>query len=186
MVINFKYDIHKACTKIISDHLEELEMSYSFNGLGEIKINGDITEEELDFLRERLIPYGITVMNSQKESLVQKIKDVIVEMIYLEEKLPVSKTSTYLSEKLNLSYGYLSNLFSEETFSTIENFIILQKIERAKELLISGEHNLTEIAYKLNYSSVAHLSNQFKKTTGLTPSTFQRIISRRKANNQHK
>jgi AraC-like DNA-binding protein len=184
MVINFKYDIHKACIKIISDHLEEMELPHSFNGLGEIKINGSITEEEFETLKDKLTAYGISIMNSQKESLVQKIKDVIVEMIYLEEKLPISKTSTYLAEKLNLSYGYLSNLFSEETFSTIENFIILQKIERAKELLISGDYNLTEIAYKLNYSSVAHLSNQFKKTTGLTPSTFQRIISRRKAKNQ--
>ncbi|WP_114751650.1 helix-turn-helix domain-containing protein [Pleomorphovibrio marinus] len=184
MIINFKYDIHKACVKIISDELKEMGLSYSFNGLGEIKIKDKIEDQEFEALRQKMLLYGITIINTAKESLVQKIKDVIVEMIYLEEKLPVAKTSTYLAEKLNLSYGHLSNLFSEETFSTIENFIILQKIERAKELLVTEEFNLTEIAYKLNYSSVAHLSNQFKKTTGLTPSTFQRIISRRKENNK--
>jgi AraC-like DNA-binding protein len=94
--------------------------------------------------------------------------------------LPNVTTSSYLSSKLHHSYGYLSNLFSEVTFTSIENFIIIQKIERAKQLLLSGTHTLTEISYLLNYSSVAHLSNQFKKTTGLTPSSFQRIIKLRK------
>ena len=112
---------------------------------------------------------------------VQKIKDAIVEMVYEKDKLPVTTTSIYLADKLNLSYGYLSNIFSEYTYTSIENYIIIQKIERAKKLIIDEEFNLTEISYKLNYSSLAHLSSQFKKITGLTPSVFKRIVNKRKA-----
>jgi AraC-like DNA-binding protein len=101
-------------------------------------------------------------------------------MVSLEDNFPSEKISLYLAEKLNHSYGYLANAFSEVTYSSIENFIIMQKIERAKQLMINGDLTLTEISYKLNYSSVAHLSNQFKKTTGLTPSAFQRIIVKRR------
>ena len=114
-----------------------------------------------------------------RDAFVQKIKDAIIEMIQTEETVMV-KSSVFLSEKLNHSYGYISNLFSEITYTSIENFIIIQKIELAKQLLIINELNLTEIAFKLNYSSVAHLSTQFKNTTGITPSAFQRIIAKRK------
>ena len=113
---------------------------------------------------------------------MQKIKDTITDMVWKDENLPNITTSAYLADKLNHSYGYLSNLFSEVTYSSIENFIILQKIERAKQMIISDNYTLTEISYQLNYSSVAHLSNQFKKTTGLTPSAFQRIIKARREN----
>ncbi|MDB5229088.1 MAG: AraC family transcriptional regulator, partial [Bacteroidota bacterium] len=122
-------------------------------------------------------------VDNQKSTLVQKIKDTIIEMVWLEEKLPTSKISSYIAEKLNHSYGYLSNLFSEVTYTSIENYIIIQKIERAKQMIIGDELTLTEISYRLNYSSVAHLSTQFKKTTGLTPSAFQRIIKKRRSNN---
>jgi len=113
--------------------------------------------------------------------LVQKIKDTITEMVNSEEPLTV-KSSVYLTEKLNHSYGYLSNLFSEVTYTSIENFIIIQKIELAKNLIINNQLTLTEIAFKLNYSSVAHLSTQFKNITGITPSAFQRIIAKRRLN----
>ena len=111
--------------------------------------------------------------------MVQKIKDAIVEMVFSEKGVNV-KASVYLAEKLNHSYGYMSSLFSEVTYTSIENFIILQKIERAKQLIINDKMTLTEIAYKLNYSSVAHLSTQFKNTTGITPSQFQKIIQKRR------
>lgn len=111
--------------------------------------------------------------------MVQKIKDTIVEMVHSPEMVNV-KSSVYLADKLNHSYGYISNLFSEVTYTSIENFIIIQKIELTKHLIIAGALSLTEIAYQLNYSSVAHLSTQFKNTTGITPSAFQRIITKRK------
>jgi AraC-like DNA-binding protein len=98
----------------------------------------------------------------------------------MDEKLPTIKISDYLSEKLNYSYGYLSNLFVEATYTSIENFIIFQKINRAKELITTNEFTITEIAYRLNYSSTAHLCNQFKNETGITPTTFQRIINKRR------
>jgi AraC-like DNA-binding protein len=100
-------------------------------------------------------------------------------MVFKEDKLPESKISAYISDKLNLSHSYLSKIFSEITYSSIENFIILQRIERAKQLIIEENLTLTEVAWKLNYSSTAHLSNQFKKTTGLTPTQFQRIVQKR-------
>ena len=115
----------------------------------------------------------------QKSILVQKIKDTINELVTSEEPLNV-KSSVFIAEKLNHSYGYLSNLFSDVTYTSIENYIIIQKIELAKQLIISNQLSLTEIAYRLNYSSVAHLSTQFKNTTGITPSAFQRIITKRR------
>ena len=113
--------------------------------------------------------------------MVQKIKDAIIELVYMDDNNNF-KSSVFLAEKLNHSYGYLSNVFSEVTYSSIENFIILQKIERAKQLMLVNEMSLTEIAFLLNYSSVAHLSTQFKNTTGITPSAFQRIIKKRREN----
>ncbi len=160
--------------------LDHLGIDYAFLGGNEVELKSSIPAGLFCQLKENLASFGISIVDNQKDLLVQKIKDAILEMIYSEENPPVSKTSVYLSEKLNLSYGHLTNLFSEETLTTLENYIILQKIERAKDLIIHGEYNLTEIADKLNYSSVAHLSNQFKKTTGLTPSAFQRIVNKRK------
>ena len=180
MTLKFRYDIHVVCKTIIQKELEKLGMTYSFLGGGEVELQRDLSSDQFNRLKDNLKEYGIFIIDNQKELLIQKIKDTIYEMVYVEENLPNAKTSTYISEKLGLSYGFIANLFSEVTLTTIESFIILQKIERAKDLIISGEYTLTEIAHKLNYSSVAHLSNQFKKTTGLTSSSFQRILKRRK------
>jgi len=125
--------------------------------------------------------YGIQIVENQKSVLVQKIKDTIVEMVYSEDKLQISN-SAYLSDKLKQRYGYLSSVFTEITYTSIENFILLQKAERAKKLISTNEFTFTEIAYTLNYSSVAHFSNQFKNITGITPSAFQRIIKKRREN----
>ncbi|CAN5643551.1 hypothetical protein BH11BAC2_BH11BAC2_22120 [soil metagenome] len=179
MKIHIKYDINLACKIILQEQLELLGADYQITGLGEVDIKNNLSKDQYQKLSTNLKKYGIDIIEHPKSVLIQKIKDTIVDLVYLQEKLPNSNISTYLAEKLNHSYGYLSNLFSELTFSSIENFIILQKIERAKQLIIANELTLTEIAWQLNYSSVAHLSNQFKKTTGLTPTAFQRIIKNR-------
>ncbi|HLO92561.1 MAG TPA: AraC family transcriptional regulator [Lentimicrobium sp.] len=180
MKLYVKYDIHNAVNVIIKEKLSELGLEYELGGLGEVEIQSEITEDQLQELHSFLAKYGIDIVDNLKSTLVQKTKDVIREMIYKEEGLPTSKISSYIAERVNRSYGYLHNLFAENTYTSIGNYIIMQKIERAKQLIMEGELTLTEISYKLSYSSVAHLSYQFKKTTGLTPSAFQRIIKRRR------
>lgn len=170
-----------ACRVILQEQLEKLNIKYKLLDFGEVEIKEVISKETLTELQSALGRYGITIIDNQKNQLIQKIKDAIVEMVYEKDKLPVTTISYYLSDKLNLSYGYLSNIFSEYTYTSIENFIIIQKIERAKKLIIEEELNLTEISYKLNYSSLAHLSSQFKKVTGLTPSVFKRIVTKRRS-----
>jgi AraC-like DNA-binding protein len=180
MKLYVKYDIHNAVNVIIKEKLSELGVEFEMGGLGEVEILSEITETQVQQLTESLAKYGIGIVDNLKGTLVQKTKDVIREMIYKEEGLPTSKISSYIAEKVNRSYGYLHNLFAENTYTSIGNYIIMQKIERAKQLIMEGDLTLTEISYKLSYSSVAHLSYQFKKTTGLTPSAFQRIIKRRR------
>jgi len=180
MNLYIKYDMPVTCKRILQDVLDKFQLDYSMSSFWEIEIREDLSGQKLSELSSGLNNYGIEIVESHKSILVQKIKDAIIEMVYMEDKLPLSKTSSYLADKLKHRYGYISNLFSEVTYTSIENFIILQKIERAKQLLITNELTITEIAWKLNYSSVAHLSNQFKNVTGLTPSMFQRIINKRR------
>jgi AraC-like DNA-binding protein len=180
MNLYIKYDIPVTCKTILQDILNKSDLDYKLISFWEIDLQETVSQKSLSELKAEFSKYGIGIVESHKSILVQKIKDAIIEMVYMEEKLPTSKTSAYLADKLKHRYGYISNLFSEVTFTSIENFIILQKIERAKQLLITNELTITEIAWKLNYSSVAHLSNQFKNVTGLTPSMFLRIINRRR------
>jgi len=181
MKLYMKYDIHYAANVIIQEKLNELGIDHELGGLGEVEISNHVSETQLNKLTLALGKYGIEIVDNLKSTLVQKTKDVIREMIYKEEGLPTSKISSYIAERVNRSYGYLHNLFAENTYTSIGSFIILQKIERAKQLIIDDELTLTEISYKLSYSSVAHLSYQFKKTTGITPSAFQRIIKKRQS-----
>ncbi|HLN96377.1 MULTISPECIES: AraC family transcriptional regulator [unclassified Flavobacterium] len=181
MKLQIKYDINKACKMILQEQMNRLDIPYEVTGLGEIEINRNVSAETYKELQQALDRYGIEIIENPKNAFIQRIKDTIVEMIYNDEKQHNTKVSVYLSDKLNHSYGYLSSLFSEVTHTSIENFIILQKIERAKQMIIEDKLTLTEMAWQLNYSSVAHLSNQFKKTTGLTPTAFQRIIKKRKS-----
>ncbi len=182
MNILVKYDVSRLCKMVMQQQIQKLDIDYSIVGLNEIEFTKTLTPDQSTKLKSLFDEFGIEIIDNQKTALVQKIKDAIVSMVWDDENSPNITTSVYLADKLHHSYGYLSNLFSETTFASIENFIILQKIERAKEMLINGNHTLTEISYQLNYSSVAHLSNQFKKTTGLTPSSFQRIIKARREN----
>jgi AraC-like DNA-binding protein len=180
MEMVFKYDLNKTCQVLIQEKMDNLGIDYTYSGLAEVTLNEDISPELKTSLKKELERYGIHLIDDKKENLVQKIKNILIENTYLDENDLINKTSIHLSEKLNLSYNYLSNVFTEVTMTTIANFIILQKIERAKILLIKEELSVSEVAYKLNYSHVAHLSSQFKKKTGLTPSAFQRILQKRK------
>jgi AraC-like DNA-binding protein len=182
MKLSIKYDITITCRKVLQEQLDKLHIPHVISGMGEVTLKENLPPSQMQALSDALKEYGIEILTNQKTALVQKIKDTIVEMIHSEEGLPSVTMSVYLSEKLNHSYSYLSNLFSEMCYTSIENFIIIQKIERAKQLLLADQLTLTQISYQLNYSSVAHLSHQFKKTTGLTPSAFQRIIKRRALN----
>lgn len=179
MKLFLKFDFNTVCKKVLEDKLKELNLKHKIIAFGEVEFFENPSQESLTNLSVALKEYGIEVIENQKTVLVQKIKDVISEMIYSEDA-PNVKSSVYLAENLNHSYGYLSNLFSEVTYTSIENYIILQKIEYTKQLIVNNKLSLTEIAYKLNYSSVAHLSTQFKNTTGITPSAFMRIISKRR------
>ncbi|WP_343697347.1 AraC family transcriptional regulator [Flavobacterium sp.] len=181
MKLFIKFDINTICSLYLKQNLEKQNINFTTLGFGEIEIDDNIDADALETLKTNLSPHGFEVVENQKSVLVQKIKDAIIELVFMEDSNNY-KSSVFLAEKLNHSYGYLSNVFSEVTYSSIENFIILQKIERAKQLIIINEMSLTEIAFLLNYSSVAHLSTQFKNTTGITPSAFQRIIKKRREN----
>ena len=181
MKLHYKYDINLACKVILQETLDKLGVHYEVTGMGEILVTGTISPDLYNELKLSIRKYGIQLIDDPKRIIVQQIKDVVCNMVFNEDELPESKISAYLSAKLNLNYGYISRLFSEITYTTIENFIILQRIERAKQLIIDENLTLNEVAWKLNYSSPAHLSTQFKKTTGLTPTQFQRIIKKRKS-----
>ncbi len=186
MKIFIKFDFTRTCTKVIQDKLDELDVKYHLMSFGEIEFLEKVSVEKLKSFNQTLNDYGIEIIENQKVILVQKLKEAIIEMVFNEETTINVKSSVYLSDKLGHSYGYLSNLFSEVTYTSIENFIILQKIEYAKTLIIKTDLSLTEIAFKLNYSSVAHLSTQFKNTTGITPTAFQRIIEKRRELSKNK
>jgi len=143
--------------------------------LGEIEIMEDLSVDEREQLKTALLLSGLELMDNKKAVLIEKIQNVIVDMIHYSDAIPKMNYSDYISEKLNYDYTYLSNIFSEVKGITIQQFIIIHKIEKVKELMHYAELNLTEISFKLHYSSVAHLSNQFKKITGLSPSQFKQL-----------
>ncbi len=162
----------------VKEALKNLGLHFIVVDLGEVEIMEKLSPEQNDQLKVALIQSGLELMDDKKAILIEKIKNVITELIHYSEKMITVNYSDYISEKLAYDYTYLSNLFSEVKGITIQQFIIVHKIERAKELLLYDELNLTEIAYKLHYSSVAHLSNQFKKVTGLTPSHYKKLKDR--------
>lgn len=161
------------CKMIVKAELEKLGISHINLVLGEVEVTQSMSQEQLDTLNEGLKNYGLELIQDKRAALIEKIKNTIIELIhYSDEELKIN-FSNYLSQHLNYDYTYLSNLFSEFNGTTIEQFIIHRKIERVKELLVYDELNLSEIAWKLHYSSVQHLSTQFKKVTGLTPTFFK-------------
>ena len=167
------------CKMIVKDELLKLGIHPIRVELGEAELAESVTTEQFSQLKTGLHRWGLELMDDKRAVLIEKIKNVIIETIHYDDEELLVNFSVHLSEKLNYDYTYLSNLFSEVQGTTIEHFIVVHKIERVKELLVYDELNLTEIAWKLHYSSVAHLSNQFKKITGLTPSHFKKLKQKR-------
>lgn len=170
------------CKMMVKEELKNLGLHYVVVDLGMVEILEDISEEQREKLKINLLRSGLELLDDKKSILIEKIKNVITELIHYTDELPEMNYSNYISEKLNYDYTYLANIFSEVKGINIQQYIIINKIERVKELLLYDELNLTEIAYKLHYSSVAHLSNQFKKVTGLSPSFFKQLQRKRKSN----
>lgn len=180
MKLHIKYMVSIRCKMVVKEELKKLGLHFMNVDLGTVDVMENITQQQRDQLKNSLLKSGLELMEDKKAILIEKIQNVVIEMVHYEDELPKVNFSTYLSEKLNYDYTYLANLFSETKGITIEHFIILHKIERVKELIIYDELTLSEIAWRLHYSSVAHLSNQFKKITGLTPSYFKSLRSKRR------
>lgn len=167
--------VSNRCKMAVKEALKSLGLHFVLVDLGEIELMEDITTEQRQQLQTLLNVSGLELMDDKKAMLIEKIKNSIIQIVHYSTELPTINFSDYLSEKLQLDYTYLSNIFSEVQGTTIQQFLIVHKIERVKELLMYDELNLTEISYKMQYSSVAHLSNQFKKVTGLSASQFQKL-----------
>lgn len=170
------------CKMMVQEEVEQLGLKNAFVDLGSVDIPDGISSEQLEIFRIKLAKLGLELLDDKKSILIEKIKNTITEMIHNADEQPKENYSEYLSEKLDYDYTYLANVFSEVNGYTIQHFIIINKIEKVKELLLYNELNLTEIAYKLNYSSVAHLSFQFKKITGLAPSFYKNLKQKRQKN----
>lgn len=174
LVLYIKNMVSKRCIQSVKDTLDKMDLSYGHITLGEAEIFTPVTANRMLRLKEMLLISGFEIIADKKHILTEKIKGIILEMLQNEEGLPEINISYYIAGKLNYDYTYLANIFSEVRGITIERYIITNKIERVKELIQDGELNLTDISYKMNYSSLAHLSGQFKKITGFTPSEFKK------------
>ncbi|MDZ7740011.1 MAG: AraC family transcriptional regulator [Bacteroidales bacterium] len=170
------------CKLAVKEELNKLGIKYAGVDLGVVELQEDISQEQREQLSKNLLKSGLELLDDKRSILVERVKNVIVEMIHYSDELPKINYSDYICEKLGYDYSYLSNLFSEVKGTTIQQYIILHRIEKAKELMLYGELNLSEISYRLQYSSVAHFSNQFKKISGLTPSNYKKLQKNRKHN----
>ena len=181
MKIYIKYMVSTRCKMAVKAALKELGLHYIVLDLGEVDIMETLSAEQRNSLMVSLQKSGLELMDDKRAILIEKIKSVIVEMVHNSDEIIKIKFSEHLSKKLDHDYTYLANLFSEVQGTTIEQFIISHKVERIKELITYDELNISEIAWKMNYSSVAHLSNQFKKVTGLSPSHFRQLKVKRRS-----
>jgi YesN/AraC family two-component response regulator len=164
---------------VVKAAAEELKIPNTTIELGFIEVNEKMSESVLEKFRTKLLKSGLEILDDKKSILIEKIKNVVIEMVHYADEFPKVNFSNYLSEKLGYDYTYLSNLYTEVKGTTIQEFIIMHKIEKAKELIMYDEMSLSEIAFTLNYSSAAHFSTQFKKVTGLTPTYFKRLKKQR-------
>jgi YesN/AraC family two-component response regulator len=180
MKVFIKNMVSIRCNLIVKSELEKLGIPYYNLKFGEVDIQETLSDKTHDQLNKVLHKSGLELLDDKQSILIEKIKNTIIEMIHYADELPTVKYSVYLSEKLNHNYTYLANVFSEVKGITIEHYIILHKIEKVKELIVYNELNLSEIARKLHYNNVGHLSAQFKKVTGLTPSFFKLINKHRR------
>jgi AraC-like DNA-binding protein len=181
MKLYIKYMVSLRCKMVVKEELKKMQLDGAIE-LGVVELEREITTEQREELKQSLAKSGLELLDDKRSILIEKIKNVIIEMIHYTDEVPRVNYSEYISNKLQYDYTYLSNIFSEVKGVTIQQFIILHKIERVKELLLYDEINLTEIAAKLHYSSVAHLSNQFKKVTGLSPSYYKKLKQKRNGN----
>ena len=170
----------ESCKVFVKDVLEELDISTVKVELGEIETKENVSDEEKLLLNKKIKEVGLELLEKKQGVLIEKIRQVMIDYVYKSDERPNIKFSVMLSEELGQNYTYLANFFSEVEATTIEQFIIALKIERIKELIIFGEDSFSEIAYKLHYSSVSHLSTQFKKVTGLSPKHFKELKERRR------
>ncbi len=182
MKLYIKYMVSLRCKMLVVTELKKLGLNYVALELGMVETLEDITREQREQLSANLRKSGLELLENKKHILIEKIKNVITQMIHHSDELPKVNYSDYISEKLGYDYTYLANTFSEVQGITIQQFIILHKVERIKELILYDELNLTEISHKLHYSSPAHLSSQFKKVTGLTPSFYKKMKLKRMKN----
>ncbi len=173
--------VSNRCKMAVKEALKKLSLHFVVVDLGEVEVMETLTLDQREELKEALLLSGLELMDDKRAVLIEKIKNVIIEMVHHTQENIKVNFSVFLSEKLQHDYTYLANLFSEVQGTTIEQFLISHKVERIKELIIYGELNITEIAWKMNYSSVAHLSNQFKKVTGLSPSHFKQLKDKRRS-----
>jgi len=180
MKLFIKYMVSNRCKITVKEVLKNLGLHFIIVDLGEIDIMEDISAEQREQLNIALLKSGLELMDDKKAILIERIKNVVVEMVHHSDENIKVNFSDYLSEKLGHDYTYLANLFSEVQGTTINQFLMLHKVERIKELIIYDELSISEIAWKMNYSSVAHLSNQFKKVTGLAPSHFKQLKNKRR------
>ncbi len=180
MTLYIKHMVSLRCKLLVKEMLESVGLKYFRVELGVVELLEAVSADQLDQFGRRIQKSGLELLQDKKGILIEKIKNIIVEMVHYSDIIPKVKFSVYISEKTGFEYNYLSAAFSEVMAVTIEHYIIAQRIERVKELLLYDELSLTEIAYKLNYSSAAHLSNQFKKITGLTPSFFKQLKSHKR------
>ncbi len=182
MKLYIKHMVSNRCKIMVKEELSKLGLHFIIVELGVVDVMEDITQEQRIQINNALNKSGLELMDDKRAVLIERIKNTIIEMVHHSDEIPKTNFSDYLSSKLNYNYTYLANLFSEIQGITIEKYIISHKIERIKELIIYDELNLTEIAWKMHYSSVAHLSNQFKKITGFSPAHFKKLKdTRRKA-----
>jgi YesN/AraC family two-component response regulator len=177
--IYIKYMVSPRCKAVVKDELKKLGLHFVFADLGVVDIMESLSEDQLYQLKNALLSSGLELMDDKKALLIEKIKKVIIEMVHYVDDMPKVNLSDYLSKHLNYDYTYMAGLFSEVQGITLEKYLIVYKIEKVKELIIYDQLSLSEIAWKMHYSSVAHLSNQFKKITGLTPSHFKSLKEKR-------
>ena len=168
------------CIKMVTAELDRLELEHGVVQLGEVKLKKDLSDDERLDVKKALKKHGFLLMDDPNDILIEKIKNVVIDMVHYQEELPKVNYSIYISKKLDYDYTYLANVFSDITGTTLETYIISHKIEKVKELLLYNELSLTQISYKLDYSSVAYLSRQFKKVTGLTPTFFKNMKKKKR------
>ncbi len=180
MKLYIKYMVSNRCKMLVKESLKDLGLHFIVVELGVVEIMETLSTPQLEALKDVLHESGLELMDDKRAMLIERIKNVVIEMVHHSDELPKSNFSDFISDKLDHDYTYLANLFSEVQGTTIEQFIIAHKVERIKELIIYDELNITEIAYKMNYSSVAHLSSQFKKVTGLTPTHFKQLKDKKR------